>query len=971
MSRSNCSDTGVLEDKWSTEWINQGIFNADPDPNKKKIFITFPFPYMNGSLHLGHAYSAGRLDVLARYYRMKGFNVLYPWAWHWTGEAVMGVVHRLEDGDQSIIDRLIRLDGVEPSEIDKFRDPIYLVKYFTRKGKEDIIRLGLSIDWRREFHTTNIHPLFTKFVEWQIRKLSGRGFIVQEPHPVVWCPRDKSPTGDHDRLEGVGVRPEEYVLIKFYAKDLDAYMVAGTFRPETLFGVTNIWVKPEARYVLAIVDGEGWIVSEKAAEKLADQMHRVEVLRTFTGRELLGLYVQAPYINRDVPVLPADFVDPDLVTGVVYSVPAHAPYDYVALMDLKTGNIPVPNEVRDIVPRVEPISIIRIEGYSEYPARDAVEKYGVRSQMDVEALEKATKEIYSEEYHKGVMKENCLDLAGVPTKEAKDQIVSILRSIDMASSMYDLPERVVCRCGMVTHVKIIEDQWALKYSDEGWKELARDAVYNMSFYPEELRKMFLHYIDWYVDWPCTRKTGLGTPFPLDREWIVETLTDSTIYMAFYIIAKYYNAGYIRPEKIDDGFFDYIYFGVGDVDELAGKYGLSSSLLRSIREEFLYWYPVDIRGSGKDLIGNHLTFYIFHHVAIFEREHWPRGISVNGYIKLEGKPMSKSTGNFISLRKAIEMFGADTVRVGILTITDGLEDPDVRLDNFRNIRERIRNIPNFISNALEKASETGEPGFFENLLLAKVGKYVRDIEDDLDSHKIASAGRTIFYRIPEALNEYLRIINNPNRDVVLNVVEAWVKLLSLYAPYVAEEVWRNILGRDTYVALERWPSIKIPTDSDKIMLFEEYAKELLSDIEEITKLIQRGGEKRLKIVLLPASRNKWGLIKDALQSSDELPSIKDFITLADKHGVERSEAANIYKLLRRHFYGRYFKLRRLLENISWDDEYNFLDRYFPYFFKVRYPNMVLEVSIDSGVKDNYVEKAMRSMPLIPAIVVEAC
>lgn len=966
----NTYDVCGLEDKWSVEWVNKGIFNADPDPSKRKIFITFPFPYMNGSLHLGHAYSAGRLDVLARYYRMKGYNVLYPWAWHWTGEAVMGVVHRLEDGDQSIVDRLIKLDGVEPGEIDKFRDPIYLVKYFTERGREDVIKLGLSIDWRREFHTTNIHPLYTKFVEWQIRKLSEKGFIVQEPHPVVWCPRDKSPTGDHDRLEGVGVRPEEYVLVKFYVKDLDSYIVAGTFRPETLFGVTNIWVNPEARYVLALVDGEAWIVSERAAEKLGDQMHKVEVLQSLMGDKLIGLFAVAPYINREVPILPASFVDPDLVTGVVYSVPAHAPYDYAALMDLKSRAVSIPDRLRDIVDGLEPISIIRIEGYSDYPAKDAVEKYGVKGQMDIEALEKATKEIYSEEYHKGVMKDNCLDLAGYPTREAKDHIVSILKNIGMASVMYDLPERVVCRCGTTTHVKIIEDQWALKYSDGVWKELAREAVYNMNFYPEELRKMFLHYIDWYVDWPCTRKTGLGTPFPLDEEWIVETLTDSTIYMAFYIIAKYYNSGYIDPDKIDDSFFDYVYFGVGDLESLSRKFGLSPSLLKEIRDEFLYWYPVDIRGSGKDLVGNHLTFYIFHHVAVFDRSCWPRGISVNGYIKLEGKPMSKSSGNFISLRRAIEMFGADAVRVGLLTITDGLDDPDVRLDNFRNIGERIKNIPNFVEDALDKADSSVGVGFFEELLLAKVGKYIKDVEDNLDNHKIAAAGRIIFYKIPDALGEYLRIVDRPNKDVVMNVVEDWIKLLSLYAPYVSEEVWRSILKRKSYVALETWPTIQYSTESNKFILFEEYAKELISDIDGIIKLVYRSGRKRLKVVLIPPPKNRWDLVRDALLVGEEPPSLKDFIASAEKYSVDRGEAAVLYKTLRRYFYGRYFKLRSLLEYISWDEEYIFLKKYFPYFLKMRYPDITIEVSMDSRVMDNYREKAMRSMPLIPAVIVES-
>jgi leucyl-tRNA synthetase len=104
------------EERWSRIWLENRVFEADPVPGRTKFFITFPFPYMNGSLHLGHAYTSGRLDVLARYLRMKGYNVLYPWAWHWTGEAVMGIIHRLEDGDEAVKRRLVELDGVDEEE---------------------------------------------------------------------------------------------------------------------------------------------------------------------------------------------------------------------------------------------------------------------------------------------------------------------------------------------------------------------------------------------------------------------------------------------------------------------------------------------------------------------------------------------------------------------------------------------------------------------------------------------------------------------------------------------------------------------------------------------------------------------------------------------------------------------------------------------------------------------------------------
>ena len=539
------------ESFWSRKWVEDGVFESDPEKGRDKVFITFPYPYMNGSLHLGHAYSSGRLDVLARYYRMKGYNVLYPWAWHWTGEAVLGTIHRLLDGDISVRKRLIELDGADEELIDKFKDPVFFVRYFTNVNREVVKRYGLSIDWRREFHTSSLHPLYNKFVEWQIRKLYKKGYIGKGLYPAVWCPRDQSPTGDHDRLEGVGVRPEEYTLVKFklYLDDTEYYLVAGTFRPETIYGATNIWVNPDTDYVIAEVDDEKWIISKEAAFKLGNQLKTVKVIEEFKGSYIVGLFAEAPILNRYIPILPARFVDPDMVTGVVYSVPGHAPYDYLALRDI-TDSRNIDPIIKEMASRIKPLSIIKVEGYGDYPAIEIVEEMGIKSQEDYEKADEATQKIYKIEYHRGVMKENCGPISNMPVSKAKEIIKSILLEEGLATTMYDLPEKVICRCGTKCIVKIITDQWYLKYSDPTWKKIAYEALNNMKIYPDEAKKLFDHYIDWYEDWPCTRKTGLGTPFPFDKDWIVETLTDSTVYMAFYIVAKYYNKGIINVDKVD-------------------------------------------------------------------------------------------------------------------------------------------------------------------------------------------------------------------------------------------------------------------------------------------------------------------------------------------------------------------------------------------------------------------------------------
>ncbi|MCW4026734.1 MAG: leucine--tRNA ligase, partial [Candidatus Bathyarchaeota archaeon] len=637
-------DWKEIEERWRGEWEKAGIFEADPDPERKKCFVTFPYPYMNGPLHLGHGFTATRVDAYARFMRMKGLNTLWPWAWHWTGEPILGAALRVKKGDKDIVKALKEIDGVPDQELKKFVDPVYMANYYTREGREAAKRIGFSIDWRREFHTTSLEPTYSRFVEWQYETLRKKGYVARGTHPVVWCPHCESPTGDHDRLEGEGVSAEEYVLLKFRFND--AFLPAATFRPETIYGVTNMFINPEATYVEADVDGEEWIVSKEAVTKLSEQLKKVEVAREFVGAELIGRYFQDPITSKKLPILPGWFVDPKSATGVVYSVSAHAPADWIAIKDLLKN----PEELKkfgidpEVVRKIEPISLISIEGYGDFPAVEIVEQMGVKDQLDPR-VDEATSTIYKKEFHTGILKPITGKYAGRQVKEVKADLTEDFREANIADSMYDLPEKVICRCTTTCIVKILSDQWFLRYSDPDWKGLAHGVVDEANIYPETARAYFHDKIDWLRDWACARRTGLGTPLPWSPGWIVETLSDSTIYMAFYTIIKHIRQRNLKPEQLTNEVFDCIFLGEGNLEKLAHSSGMKPSILREMRDEFMYWYPVDLRVSAKELVPNHLSFFIFQHTALFPEKDWPRGVGVNGMLAIEGKKMSKSRGHF--------------------------------------------------------------------------------------------------------------------------------------------------------------------------------------------------------------------------------------------------------------------------------------------------------------------------------------
>ncbi len=819
------SQTKRIEEKWQKKWEASRVFEADPDPKRKKIFVTFPYPYMNGPLHVGHTFTATRVDVYARFKRMQGYNVLWPWAWHWTGQPLLGASERVAKGDEEFIRVLREVDGVPEEELKRFVDPLYMAQYYTNEGRLAAKRIGFSIDWRREFNT--IMPTYQKFIEWQYTQLKEKGYVTRGTHPVVWCPKDKSPTGDHDRQVGEGVTPEEYTLIK-YKLDEKTFLPAATFRPETIYGITNMWINPDAAYVEAKVNGENWIISQEAAEKLKEQERTVTVERVFKGRELIGKTFENPVTKAKFPILPGWFVDPKQATGVVYSVPAHAPYDWLALKDLQEK----PEVLKDfgvdaeVVKRIKPISIIKVEGFGEWPAVEIVEQMGIKDQYDPKA-EEATKALYKKEFHAGVLKQNCGAYAGQTVKEVKDTLIRDFKQLGAADSMYDLAHPVVCRCMTPCIVKILSDQWFLNYSDPAWKKKAKEAVAQMKVYPETATQWFIAVIDWLKEWACARTTGFGTPLPWGKGWIIETLSDSTIYMAFYTINRHIRKYGIEPAALTHEVFDYVFYGKGETTPICQASDIPAEILESMRSEFLYWYPFDLRVSAKELVPNHLTFCIFHHAALFPREQWPRAIGVNGMLMIEGKQMHKSKGNFVTMKNAVEQYGADATRCALLLGAEGMDDPDWRGENAADIQGKLEALRNLALGIIEKA-ESDETGHMEKWLLSRLQQRIAEVTQNLGELKTRTALEIALFEVWNDFRWYIRRKGKTGAKAVLEALEVWLRLLAPFAPYTCEELW-SATGKKDFISLAEWPRV----DEGKVDVLTEEKENLLTDLVEDT------------------------------------------------------------------------------------------------------------------------------------------
>jgi len=328
-------DWSAIESKWKKKWNDTKEFETNVNDKEKK-FITVAYPYPNSPQHIGHGRTYTLADIHARYYRMKGYNVLFPMGFHYTGTPILGMSKRVKAGDSEIIDGLKNIYKVPEKYIATFVEPIKIADYFHEEIKSGMIEMGYSIDWRREF--TTIDPVYEKFIEWQITKLKEKNLIIQGSHPVGWCPNDQNPVSQHDTMGDVEPGFTEYILIKFKFED---YVIpTATLRPETLFGVTNLWVNPETNYEKITVDGEKWIVSSECAHKLEFLDRKITHDGKIKGSELIGKEVGLPHKNKLIPMLEASFVESATGTGLVMSVPAHAPFDYQALTVGPASNSP-------------------------------------------------------------------------------------------------------------------------------------------------------------------------------------------------------------------------------------------------------------------------------------------------------------------------------------------------------------------------------------------------------------------------------------------------------------------------------------------------------------------------------------------------------------------------------------------------------------------------------------------------------
>lgn len=741
-----------IEKKWQTKWAEGDVFKVTEDPDKEKYYVLEMFPYPSGKLHMGHVrnYSIG--DVLARFKKMKGFNVLHPMGWDSFGLPAENAAIK---------------HGVEPSK-------------WTWENigemREQLKELGLSYDWDREVATC--HPDYYKWMQWIFIQFYKKGLAYKKENPVNWCPSCQTVLANEQVVDGkcercktlVGKKDlsQWYFKITDYAERLldnleelpgwpnkvklmqknwigksigaevtfeidgfDKGLDVFTTRPDTLYGVTYMVMAPEHPYLKELVAGSEY---EEPVNAYVDKVqHMSDIERTSTTNEktgqFTGRYAINPLTGKKVPIFISDYVLMDYGTGAIMAVPAHdqRDFDFAKKFDL------------EIIPVVD----------SDDPEVDV---YDLKAAFAAEGTM-----INSEMFN------------GMNNKEAIEKIIDYLeeKKIGKKSINYKLRDWLISR----------QRYWGtpipmIHCDDCGWVPEKEENL-------PVLLPADVQFTGKGESPLATSKTFVNTTCPVcgkpaRRELdTMDTFLDSSWYFLRYCDPKNTEAPFSK-EKVD------------------------------------YWMNVDQYIGGVEHAILHLMYARFFQMALYDlglvsTEEPFKNLLTQGMVIKDGAKMSKSLGNVVSPAEIIDKYGADTARLFILFAAP----PERELDwsdkgvegSFRFINRVYRMVYDFSQNYSEVPESYEISGDVDKNMAYWLNYAIKKVSDDIGERFNFN---TAISTIMELVNEMYRYKEGTvNPGLFGAAIKDLIIMLAPFVPHVTEEMWEH-LGYEGSVHDQNWP-----------------------------------------------------------------------------------------------------------------------------------------------------------------------
>jgi leucyl-tRNA synthetase len=463
---------------------------------------------------------------------------------------------------------------------------------------------------------------------------------------------------------------------------------------------------------------------------------------------------------------------------------------------------------------------------------------------------------------------------GETVEKAKPIVKKHLLEAGLAVPYYEPEGEVVSRSGDQCIVASCY-QWFLKYGEDGWKEKVRSHLKGPDFkaYNAKTQQEFDIIIDWLKEWGCTRTQGLGTLLPWDEQFKIESLSDSTIYMAYYTVANFLQGGVLDGSKagplgieaadMSHDCWEYIF----KRGAYPGGCKVPEDKLKKMRHEFEYWYPLDLRVSGKDLIRNHLTMCLYNHAAMWEDpKMMPRSMYCNGYMVLNNEKMSKSTGNFLTIKDCITKFGVDATRITLADAGDGLDDANFETDvaNASILKLFVfekwmqDNIKSIIPNgSIDFAESKKSMDLWDKVIENVINNAIEKSTKYYDEMKYKQCLKFGFFELQSIKEDYLIAKGGKaNPFTLMRFLETQLVIINPIVPHFSQYCWNKYLypvfaksknyGRDTAENLNKqaWPVVSAPYDKiagDRLA----FLKDTKSSIRLALEKAKTGGKKKGK------------------------------------------------------------------------------------------------------------------------------
>ncbi|RLD17233.1 MAG: leucine--tRNA ligase [Caldiserica bacterium] len=731
-----------IEKKWQRFWEENGVFKVIKDSSKEKFYLLEMFPYPSGELHMGHMRNYTIGDTLARFLRMKGYNVLYP-----MGYDALGL-----PAENAAIKH-----GVNPREWTYSN---------IEKMMEQQKKMGLSYDWSRIIKTCD--PEYYKWNQWFFLKFYERGLVYKKEAPINWCPSCQTVLAneqvhggrcwrcgseveirslsqwfikitayaerlynDIEKLTGwperVKIMQKNWigksvgVRVKFPLIEFDKEIEIFTTRPDTLWGATFLLLSPFHPFIDEVIDKipnrgevEDFVKKARIKEKLIKDIEKEK------EGVFLSIHAKNPLTGEKIPVYIANFVLMEYGTGAIMSVPAHDQRDFEFA---RKYNLPI-----KVVIKPYDGDLKLEEMTSAYEGDGIMVNSGEFSGKDSKiAREKEIPEYLRE---KGI---------GYPETQyrLRDWLISRQR-------YWGTPIPIVyCdNCGVVP---LKEKDLPLLLPD--------DVEFTGKGNPLETSKKFL-----YTNCPsCGKKAKRETD-------TMDTFVDSSWYFLRYLDNK------------------------NDKEPFS-------------KEEAFYWMPVDQYIGGIEHATMHLIYSRFFYKVLYDmglvKEDEPfKNLLCQGMVVKDGFKMSKSKGNVVSVDEIVENYGADTGRVFILFASPPEKDLEWSERGVEGSHRFLKRIWNISQENIETVPDEKVEEDMRYYLNYTVKKVTLDIERDFQFN-------TAIASIMEFLNRVERFKYNLRRDFLNKIIETILLLLYPFAPHITSELWK-IRGKGNNIWENRWP-----------------------------------------------------------------------------------------------------------------------------------------------------------------------